>query len=622
MRIVQIELQEGLFGLDLGTSRFSRLEKIVVLAGRNGSGKTRILRSVSGLLTHVSPAQMGEHFASQLGSITVQVEQLRMGIETTTDLERRRLLRKTLATRVRDAEANRAGCAAIASLELQGEWTENAVSLYLKDSYSLDDPREMSQSVLKNRVDQMEQLGLGRMSGSAPAYLTQVLKHGHLAQDHSVKMDDEERSYRLESLERMQKMLRELLGVEMGRDQDGDPTLFGLPLGNARLSQGQIVLLMLAVALHAQGGDYRSRILLLDEPERHLHPDALIQVLDRLAHFIQDGQIWIATHSVHILAWAPADAIWYVEAGRATWAGRTPERVLEGLLGGDQRRADLEQFLQLPAQLAATRFAAECLRPPGVVQTGPEDRQLLQVRSVVSRLRGLGRPLRILDFGAGRARLLPALKEEVGANEDFTSDIDYRAFDPSEEYREHRLSTIRDLYGSESTTRDFQRMDALHADLDGQVDLVVLCNVLHEIPPGRWIALFSDLSRLLTSEGALLVVEDHHIPTGERAHEFGFLILDDPQLKALLGWKSDDPPITTVADARGRLKAHLVPASLLERVSSATRAAALRSLKDRATEELRSLYGSSDKSFAAGQRQALWSQLLANATIALDDHPA
>lgn len=618
MRIVQVELPEGLFGIGLGHSRFSRLGKVVVLAGRNGSGKTRLLRCVAGLILQGPPEEIRGRAEIEASHMALQASKTKERAERVTQHGVRMNIWRDYEREIELSHRYRSQYNALNSLVLEGSWSSEGACFYTQHQYDLQDPRSCTQGELDQRAQKVYDTGLKNMNESAPHYLTQVLKRGYLAKDTALPMRDDERNHRISLVNELQQALRALLGVEMGMDGNGDPTLFGRPLGDSSLSQGQIVLLQLAVALHAQGGALGSKIILLDEPERHLHPDAMIEVLNRLQKFITDGQIWIATHSVHVLAWAPPDAVWYVDEGRATWAGRAPERVLEGLLGGAQRRAELEQFLQLPAQLAATRFAAQCLLPPEVVTTGPQDEQLKQIRSVVTGRRAEGQPLRVLDYGAGRARLLPALREEVGDDANFSMHIDYRSFDPSEDYAEHRRSVIAESYPQDATQRDFRRMDALHAALDGSIDLVVLCNVLHEVDPGDWITMFADLSRLLAPEGALLLVEDHHIPTGERAHRFGFLILDLPQIQNLFGWKDGDPPIACRVDPRERLKAQVVPASLLRRVTSATRSLALCSLRDRAKEELKRSYGTRSHTYADGERYALWSQLLANAILASD----
>lgn len=68
------------------------------------------------------------------------------------------------------------------------------------------------------------------------------------------------------------------------------------------LSDGQKVLLKLAVQLHAQQIALTDALVFLDEPENHLHPAVLNEVIDILLSKVETGQVWIATHSVSLIA--------------------------------------------------------------------------------------------------------------------------------------------------------------------------------------------------------------------------------------------------------------------------------------------------------------------------------
>ena len=128
-----------------------------------------------------------------------------------------------------------------------------------------------------------------------------------------------------DSYKKLVDLIELLLKTTLGRSIDGDATLFGKPLALANLSDGQKVLIQLAVALHAQNGKLDNTVFLLDEPENHLHPSALIEFLDALELVAPSAQFWIATHSVPLLAHIANKepmAIWYVEDGAISNAGR------------------------------------------------------------------------------------------------------------------------------------------------------------------------------------------------------------------------------------------------------------------------------------------------------------
>ena len=145
----------------------------------------------------------------------------------------------------------------------------------------------------------------------------------------------------------------------------------------------------------------RSRIhFMLDEPENHLHPAAAVELLRNLYNFTAHSQIWIATHSVPLLAFIASVepmALWFVEDGVVKNAGRHPKNVLLTLLGSDEGIRILHSFTGLPAQLAALTFACESLTPPSVATADGGDPQVSEIHDV---LRGLApsRALRVLRF--------------------------------------------------------------------------------------------------------------------------------------------------------------------------------------------------------------------------------
>ena len=155
----------------------------------------------------------------------------------------------------------------------------------------------------------------------------------------------------------------------------------------------------------------------------------------------------------------------------------------------------------------------------------------------------------------------------------------------------------------------------------GSVDVVVMCNVLHEIPPEEWKKLFGKngvVTCLLKPQGRLLILEDMEIPHGELAHRFGFLLLDEQHIRKLVAWTEEDSEKTmTVTALDDRLKAHVVPAGLLGRTTTESTKAALSSLRETALEEIRRVR-KDNLSSRNGRIHALWTQLLANADLGLD----
>ena len=294
-----------------------------------------------------------------------------------------------------------------------------------------------------------------------------------------------------------------LLGKRLGRDLDGYPTLFDRPLERAELSDGQKALLQFCVAVHNQSANRRDSILIMDEPENHLHPSIVVKTIDRIADCVPSGQIWIATHSIPLLAHFDPSSIWYMEEGRISYGGNIPEKVMSSLLGGEDEIAKLQDFIGLPAQLALNRFAYECLFGPAVALTGNDDPQIVQIMKQLGQIKKAGK-IRVLDYGAGKGRLLTNIPEGLEHTRKFTAEFDYIAFDKFDDDKKECRAILEKVYGS-AADRYFNHItDLLGCHDTGSFDVVLMTNVLHEIDPKEWLELFREkgvITSLLGKKG-------------------------------------------------------------------------------------------------------------------------
>ena len=598
MRITRLDLacaaDKGLKGHPMAP-----LGQLVVLAGPNGAGKSRLLREVKAALA----ADLSPQTVANLQHILIQVDAKQVNYPELAVSSWRRQVLWGQCVQLQDFQAGR-------------------VVEFIPKIPQLRDYRNQTEALQQQGVRMLrENVGLGSIAEQASAYIATVYKRAFAATHPRLVVDSAVKDSALAEQDDLGHLIEDLLGTKPEFDIDQRPTLFGHPIAEANLSEGQSLLLQMAVALHAQHKRLDGLVLLLDEPESHLHPAAIIRTLDRLRKANPSGQIWIATHSVPVLAALPIESIWYVNQGEVAFAGRNPEIVLEGLLGGQDGRIQVEEFLALPAQFAGHRFAAECLIPPKAVNTGPDDPQAKQVREFLEiEAMGTSAPLKVLDFGAGQGRLLPAMRERWQAEGKFSDCVDYRAFEPYPDSSGQLGRNVEAVYGAKGE-RVFERPDRLSMIDAGSVDVVVMCNVLHEIPPEEWKKLFGKngvVTCLLKPQGRLLILEDMEIPHGELAHRFGFLLLDEQHIRKLVAWTEEDSEkIMTVTALNDRLKAHVVPAGLLGRTTTESTKAALSSLRETALEEIRRVR-KDNLSSRNGRIHALWTQLLANADLGLD----
>lgn len=604
MRILSLDLPTGAV-LENGLKAISmaHLGPVVVLTGPNGAGKSRLLGKLRGLQSTLPPAHRNQEGYRR------SLERNLAALKTATADEKSQF----------EAEAGRLE-EALKSLDwakISGP-VERLVTLdWMPKDTNLPDPNGFSKDGLIQRAKQCEDLGLGQISQGCLARI----QH---AQDSwwEVTHQDYKGSARgkvVASYEALRTIVRELLHTDIERDETGRALLFGRVAGGGDLSEGQKILLQFAVAVHAQGASLEHLVILMDEPENHLHPAAIVDVIERIQDSLGDGQIWIATHSLPLIAQFAPEAIWYMQDGSVAHAGRTPQLVIEGLLGGRDRASRMSSFIDLPAQFAAAQFAYECLLPPGVASHRSDDPQMAIARDGLVALSGR----RLLDFGAGKGRLAATLAEAVREGTPHEApDWDYVAYDRGSRHKESCELAIQELCG----TAENRWFEDLHSLLDvrgtGCFDFVVMCNVFHEIEPAQWLDLFQPsgpLLRLMSETAILLIVEDMMMPVGEKANAKCFLILGTDELRTLFAVQAEDLSFRVEESPHGRLKAHFIPKALLGRLSPESRSSALGSLKRRATNEVRKLR-EGEATFAKGQMHAFWVQLLANATLALDEH--
>ncbi len=603
---------------DLGLKeiRMSRLGRMVAIAGKNGAGKSRILNKL-------------EYIVNFRFGIIDEVPRFH---QTIADNE---IAIKNYPTN----NSRSAWEGVIQTMRDQLEMAFNRVVStnstskfrairFVPKVLDLQDPRQHPSRELITRFDHAKLPGLVGYEQNCLFYIQQLQARWWNADHQRFSGTVVEKVAAVQEYESFLAIVNRLLSTSLSRNIDGEPTLFGKPISDSGLSDGEKIILQLCTALHSQRSDFDNTVFILDEPENHLHPSAAIDLLDSLYKATGNSQIWIATHSIPLLAYVSGIdpmALWYVEDGAAYHAGRQPEKVLATLLGTDERINQLNAFTGLPAQLATINYASESLLPPKVIDGGANDPQVTQVQKIISQL-AKGGPLSLLDFGAGKGRLLDGLGAGLSAHQNTGSQLpDYYAFDLNATDKEACQAVIKMHFPVEKP-RYFNTPEEFfsHKD-DGSISVVSLCNVLHEISPHNWLALFSTQSliiRALQDDGYLLIVEDQLIPTGEHAHEYGFIVLDTPHLRTLFSITAADiqEKLFIPDDHRndGRLKAHLIAKSLLPRISADSRKKAIEGLKETAKGHIKQLREKAS-SYANGQLHGFWTQQFANASLYLSD---
>ncbi|MFL5358968.1 AAA family ATPase [Archangium sp.] len=596
--------------LGLTPARLRDLKPLVVLAGPNGAGKSRYLRLVNDIVRQAYSEWQ------DMVRLRGNVKALKSRPQSGPELEsyQRHLL---------ELERDRL------RVERSPGWNDYPKVIAL--TYSADsvpDPQEEPPSRARELVASNKTGGFGSARTSLHAYFYQVARALHDA-DNPRTTNNPNFQQGFEDAIAFNRILQALLSAEIEPDVDkhgGVVPHFRKRLFQPdELSEGEAILAVWAILLHRQREWLQDACVLIDEPENHLHPDVCIRALFALRNDIlgPGGQIWLATHSIPLIAYAGMESVYFVDHGSIEYAGNKIEKVIDRLLGGEQGRARLHTFISDAEEMAFDVFAAQCLLPPDVASAREKDPQQEQMVGIASKIGAHKENVRILDFAAGRGRLAAALKQAgLATNRKFT----YYAFNDA------RFSKKEELQECTQHIRQLELplppenylVDSLYK-LTGPgsepMDLVVMCNVLHEIPVDDWQRCFADIVEVLAEDGKLVILEDQLPNVGELPHENGYVILDEFALKELFNSRSAVMALHSEQDAR--LTAFAITRSALKQVTSETIGKALGKVMRRAREEIRRIRAVSmnERTYQLGRRHAHFTMLYANAQLALEKYP-
>lgn len=636
MRITKVDIpksdkiQDG-----LETIRMKRLEQIVLLAGKNGSGKTRILNKILATLGSKPKGSQLRQSEDLIKKRQKNIDQYRTTIKSLNDqlsaatnpVQQDNLKRSiqdhqnNIDTWTKQIEEHKAilEWSYIETTEISEKYTSVH---FVPKNLNLDDCNSFNKTQIVQRANAVSQVGTEGLSGGTFAKIQVIQDRWFNATHPKSQISDEEKEQAIKEYEKLYELVGIFLNTSIGRTIDDEATLFGFPLGKSKLSDGQKILLQFCLAIYSQGAALKDLILMMDEPENHLHSSVIIETLDRITECVPNGQIWIATHSIPLLAHYEPSQIWFVENNKIRHAGRIPEKVLASLLGDESEIAKLQDFISLPAQFATSRYAFESLIEPRTLKKGVKDPQSIQIRDELIKLSNTGK-IRVLDFGAGKGRIISNLFDlDIVEQQHVVKQLEYIAFDPDNKDKEDCENAISRAY-EDCTNRYFNSIDDLLSVYDKEsFHVVIMCNVLHEIDPKDWLKLFSGegtISKLLTNNGLLLLVKDHQIPIGEKAYQKGFLALDTLQLKDLFKISEEDTDFS-FADARGdgRLKTHRIPKDCLTRIDENSRLNALKSICLTATNKIIDIR-EQENNYKNGKIHGFWVQQFANAQLNLDE---
>ena len=351
----------------------------------------------------------------------------------------------------------------------------------------------------------------------------------------------------------------------------------------------------------------RESIILIDEPELHLHPESELAVINGIRKVIREkGQLWIATHSINILSDLSYDEIYLVKDSAIIPPSRTtPGKSFNELMGLEEHIERLSHFITDISNWSFLNFINQCFNDPEVVKSARANDPEVELfkRSIKKKVNGTI----LLDFGAGKGRLF----KEVSSDELDKSKLQYFALEPEEKNRVE-LEKLK-----------FSGIFKTYTELPENIfDFILLCNVLHEIPVMEWITTLSTIISSLKEDGFIIIIEDMRLPKGEKIGETGFLILDVACLKELFSM-SELPGQLLSNDGRyrDRMLCALVNKQKIGKLDVSTVIKSLETLQKNTfakINKIRKAPVNEENKLVLGRESAYYSQLYINAILSIE----
>lgn len=395
-------------------------------------------------------------------------------------------------------------------------------------------------------------------------------------------------------LTEINKILLDLLNYQIVVEDNTEKLLFhkmgpngnvirDLPIRDAilELSPGQRLLFYICFFLvYLRLTRQTKLVLIMDEPELHLHPQALLKIMDWLYCSDMVEELWVASHSLFLVPFFHFSEITVFDNSSVLPRNSTMYRSLYDTLVG-LANIDVFEMLKSLDGWQYYEFIVECFcLPTSVGRANPNDEQFLKmIRNLPKKA---NTPLRILDYGAGKFRIWECLQVATTEGKEGLDRIHYEAFEPYPD--DAHITRLQKTYGINKFPlyRDIAQVPQQH------YDAVVLMNVLHEIDVNDWVETFKNIKNILMPNGILILLEVETLSLGEQPYgNTGYLILGEQEIKKLF---CDNGSIISKKEPGEKSNCWAIPYHLLDNVSKQSVKACIEELELNSKNELELLF--------------------------------
>lgn len=330
------------------------------------------------------------------------------------------------------------------------------------------------------------------------------------------------------SFNEMNRIMKELINRQVEINQNGDiyvcKTVDGVERKSTiteafsfpEMSPGEKILFYFCLFIYFIQNNKNKYIIIIDEPECHLHPSKLIYLIKKMLDFDFISELWIASHSLFLVPLFEFESIILIDNGTVVSRNSHMYKKIYNVLVGNQN-IDIFEFIKSIDSWMYYQWIVEMFALPiNVDNLDNKDEQFLMINQYCLNKMKSNIKLKVLDYGAWKCRIYDCLEMNT---EDVKRNIEYEAFEPYPDCDFEYNKSIKLYTECKMLPKN-------------KYDIIILMNVLHEIPVDEWTDVLNNIGKCLAEDGRLVFIEVKNLTHGEQPYgNNGFLILNDDAVK-------------------------------------------------------------------------------------------
>src|SRR3989304_6170979 len=267
MKITKVnipEIETTKYGLN--HIKMEKLDSIVLIAGKNGSGKSRLLNIVKQFYESKSLESEILNVRKQITNTENDIPNLEKTIDNLEkshpatepmQIKQKENELKNYKLRLNDQKQGLLNYQKTIELNKYIETSESYISHckiveYVPKNLYLKDCSDISRRQLLNHAKMIDNVGVGNLHEGTLSKIQVIQDRYWNATHQHTKISPGEKEKAINDYEKLKKLIEIFLNTSLERTHDGEATLFRFPLGQSQLSDGQKILLQFCLAIYSQ----------------------------------------------------------------------------------------------------------------------------------------------------------------------------------------------------------------------------------------------------------------------------------------------------------------------------------------------------------------------------------